>query len=86
MRILERHLRLSLEGIAYAWRDNSPKRHGPQDAEMETLEGFPCLPATVRDERSSAAPHATDMETLEGFSMPSRDGSRRAKLGGSPRD
>jgi prevent-host-death family protein len=28
---------------------------------METLEGFPCLPGTVRAERSSAAPHPTFM-------------------------
>jgi hypothetical protein len=27
--------------------------------DMETLGGFPCLPAMVRAEQSSAAPHAT---------------------------
>jgi len=42
--------------------------------DMETLEGFPNLPAMVRAEQGSAASHATDMETLEGFSKPSRDG------------
>ncbi len=35
--------------------------------DMETLGGFPNLPAMVRAERSSAAPHAPDMETLAGF-------------------
>jgi hypothetical protein len=40
---------------------------------METLKGFPYLPAMVRAERSSAAPHATQslMETLKGFALPS---------------
>ena len=40
---------------------------GKQVVAMEPLEEFPSLPATVRAERSSAAPHATDMETLGGF-------------------
>jgi hypothetical protein len=31
---------------------------------METLDGFPNLPAMVRAEQSSAAPHAFVMETL----------------------
>jgi hypothetical protein len=36
--------------------------------DMETLGGFPCLPAMVRAEQSSPAPHATiEMETLGGF-------------------
>jgi hypothetical protein len=34
---------------------------------METLRGFPNLPAMVRAEQSSAAPHAFVMETLRGF-------------------
>jgi hypothetical protein len=33
---------------------------------METLKGFPNLPAMVRAEQGSAAPHAV-METLKGF-------------------
>jgi hypothetical protein len=40
---------------------------GCERSDMETLGGFPCLPAMVRAERSSAAPHASDMETLGGF-------------------
>jgi ATP-dependent helicase HrpB len=38
---------------------------GQQAVDMETLEGFPCLPATIRAERSSAAPHATRPSTPE---------------------
>jgi hypothetical protein len=34
---------------------------------METLGGFPYLPAMVRAEQSSAAPHASELETLGGF-------------------
>jgi hypothetical protein len=37
---------------------------------METLKGFPNLPAMVRAEQSSAAPHAIVMETLGGFPNP----------------
>ena len=35
-------------------------------ADMGTLEGFPCLPAMVRAELSSAAPHALTWEPWEG--------------------
>jgi hypothetical protein len=45
---------------------------------METLEGFPNLPATVRAEQSSAAPHIV-METLEGF--PNLPATVRAEQG-----
>src|SRR5512133_2445465 len=44
-------------------------------------------PAMVRAERSSAAPHAIVMGNPQRSSPnPSRDGPRRAKLGGPPRD
>jgi hypothetical protein len=39
----------------------------PKIVEMETLGGFPNLPATVRAGRSSATPQIVEMETLGGF-------------------
>ena len=39
---------------------------GQKTADINTLEGVPNLPAMVRAERSSAAPHATHMDTVEG--------------------
>jgi RimJ/RimL family protein N-acetyltransferase len=48
--------------------------------DMETLEGFPSLPAMVRGRQSRPAPHATDMETLEGFpSLPAMVRGRQSR-------
>jgi hypothetical protein len=41
---------------------------------METLEGFPNLPAMVRAEQSSAAPHACVLEASQ--KLPSDDDRR----------
>jgi hypothetical protein len=52
---------------------------------MGTLGGCPNPPAMVRAEPSSAAPQRLSSGTLGGFLKPPAVGSRRAKLGGSPR-
>ena len=51
-----------LEGTAKALSFLAPLESElpPLEAKMETLGGFPNLPAMVRAEQSSAAPHATD--------------------------
>jgi len=56
------YLFLEAEVIAEAER-----RFRPLTFAKETLGGFPTLPAKVRAEQSSAAPHALTKETLGGF-------------------
>jgi len=50
---------------------------------METLEGFPCLPAFRYRRAQPGGAIATDMETLEGFPCLPAFRYRRAQPGGA---